>query len=70
MKKKKSSSRFLFHSLTGENNTYRQDTTYVDDSYHNEAFGTNSLVCGVLAPGQLLPYQKEAVADQLPKYLL
>ena len=27
------------------------------------------MFCGVLAPGQLLPYPKEAVADPLPKHL-
>ena len=28
------------------------------------------LVCGVLAPGQLLACSKEAVADPVPRYLL
>ena len=28
------------------------------------------LVCGLLAPGKLLPCPKEAVTDPLPKYLL
>ena len=48
----------------GEGCKYGQYTTYVDNSYHNK------LVCVVLAPGQLLPCPKEAIADLVSKHLL
>ena len=58
--------------ITGEVTSIVKTTLNVDDSSHIEclAFGASFryLLCGVLAPGQLLP--KEAVSDPLPKYLL
>ena len=42
----------------------------VDDSYHNERLAFNSVSWFVKFCGQLLPSQKEAIANRLPKHLL
>ena len=56
---------------TDEKFKYRQDTTYVDDSYHNDCLALSSAIWFVeFSILSTVAMSKEAVADPLPKYLL
>ena len=50
--------------------TQHAQTVLMIHNTTNNSSKFSCLVCGVLAPGQLLPNPKEAVADSLLKWLL